>query len=224
MIMEYGQDDILLRAAWERYLSCLQNIPKFVWRKIRKLSRQKYGARDDLMRLCIKNTTGISVGKYTYGYEPLCFKGAPLINIGAFTSIATNVNISLGNHPTDRVSTHPFFYLKEFGFRDDSRMEVAPKGGPVTIGHDVWIGRDVTILTGITIGHGAVIAAGAVVVKDVPPYAIVGGVPGKLIRYRFDEPTIEKLLESAWWTWPDDKIRKNLSKFFDAKSFGNYNT
>lgn len=218
MVLDYALDDLGLRSAWERKLLGI-NFSKFMLRKIRRISRLRYGKRNDLMRAVIKSTTGIHVGKYSYGFEHLCFKGSPLAAIGAFTSVAENVNISKGNHPVDRVSTHPFFFLGSFGFRQDSLPDTAPRNGPIIIGHDVWIGRDVTVLTDVTIGHGAVIAAGAVVTKDVPPYAIVGGVPAKIIRYRFDEATIARLMGSAWWTWTDDKLRTNIDSFFDPALF-----
>lgn len=220
--MLYAEDDILRLAPWEKRLLGLP-LPRFAVRWLRRFSRTKYGERDDLMRAFVYRTIGIRIGKYSYGFEQFCNKGSMVAEIGAFTSMAANVNYSLGNHPLDRVSTHPFFYLKKFGLISADREEViagVPKNGKITIGHDVWIGRDVTLLTGVTVGHGAVIAAGAVVTKDVPPYAIVGGVPAKLIRYRFDEATIQKLLQLAWWAWPDDKLRERAGDFFDVAGFG----
>ena len=87
---------------------------------------------------------------------------------------------------------------------------------PVIIGNDVWIGRNAIIMDGVEIGSGAVVASGAIVTKDVPPYAIVGGVPAKVIRYRFDEQTIERLIESRWWDYPDEFIENEL-KFDDIE-------
>ena len=214
----YAPDDITLRSGWEKSLVG-RKFSNFILRKWRRISRIRYGRKSDLIRAIIKGYTGIHVGKYSYGFEHLCFKNSPIREIGAFTSIAEGVNISKGNHAITTVSSHPFFFLKDFGFRNNDLPETAPKNGPVSIGHDVWIGRDVTILTELTIGHGAVIAAGAVVTKDVPPYAIVGGIPAKVIRYRFDQPTIDKLLASQWWTWPDDKIRSHVDDFFDTPEF-----
>lgn len=218
MDMQYAPDDIVLRTSLEKSLRGIR-FSNFLMRKLRRVSRIRYGRKSDLIRAIIKSSWGIHVGKYTYGFESLCFKGSPLAGVGAFTSIAENVTISKGNHPVDRVSTHPFFFMGMFGFRGDTRMEVCPRNGKTYIGHDVWIGRDVTLLTDVTIGHGAIVAAGAVVTKDVPPYAIVGGVPARIIRYRFDEATIEKLLAIAWWTWPDDKLKDNIDGFFDVDSF-----
>lgn len=86
----------------------------------------------------------------------------------------------------------------------------------VIIGNDVWIGANAVILPGVTIGDGAVVAAGAVVAKDVAPYEIVGGVPAKRIRYRFDEDTIEKLLEIKWWEWEHSVIEENIESLFDV--------
>ena len=93
-------------------------------------------------------------------------------------------------------------------------------GKPVTIGSDVWIGTRAMIMSGVTIHDGAVVAAGAVVTRDVPPYAIVGGVPARLIRFRFDQPVIDALLAIAWWEWPDKLMRERLSSFYgDVQSF-----
>jgi len=129
---------------------------------------------------------------------------APL-NIGSFCSVAREVTIMCdGAHSTDCATSYPvnLILLK--------RPEPVPNGGRkrgVTIGHDVWLCHGSVILSGVTIGHGAVIGANAVVTKDVPPYAIVGGIPGEIIRYRFPEETIAKLLEIRWWDWDDDKIK-----------------
>ena len=85
--------------------------------------------------------------------------------------------------------------------------------GPIIVGNDVWIGFRSIILSGVTIGDGAVIYAGSVVTKDIPPYAIVAGVPAKIIRYRFDAKTIERLARVAWWDWPDEVIKSRLDDF-----------
>jgi len=137
-------------------------------------------------------------------------------SIGKYCSIADGVAIGTSFHPSDRLSTHPFTY-----FRDEEHQfgEIVPPAEkivpfqttkPIKIGNDVWIGRSAIIMDGVHIGDGAIIGAGAVVTKDVPPYAIVGGVPARLIRYRFDEKTIKRLLAARWWDYPEDFIANKL--------------
>lgn len=122
--------------------------------------------------------------------------------IGSFCSISDGVRIGLAQHPTN------YFSTSHFCFDNLNREDVGFVDEPCAIGNDVWIGSDVLIMGGINVGDGAVLAAGAVVTKDVPPYAIVGGVPAKVIRYRFDEETIKELLELKWWDMPDEKIKQ----------------
>ena len=113
-----------------------------------------------------------------------------------------------GEHRVDWVTTYPFSAIWP---AVAGHIPGHPKTkGNVIIGNDVWIGMNVFILSGVTIGDGAVVGAGALVSKDVPPYAIVGGNPAKIIRYRFDPQTIKKLLSIAWWNWSDDEIIKAM--------------
>lgn len=111
-------------------------------------------------------------------------------HVGKYCSIALNVTIGADRHPTDWLSTHPFQYNGTDNFE---HVKIT------TIGNDVWIGTNAVILTGVYVGDGAIIGASAVVTKDVPPYAIVAGVPAKIIRYRFNQDIINKLLELKWW-------------------------
>lgn len=143
------------------------------------------------------------VGAFTYFYSGL---SVTCESIGRYCSIAGQVRIGDYEHPTDWLSSSPFQYNEErFAISPDAATTVVPedrctfRGSGPTIGNDVWIGSRVTISRDVTIGDGAVIASSAVVTKDVPPYAIVGGVPAKVIRYRFDEATIERLLAVQWW-------------------------
>lgn len=131
------------------------------------------------------------------------------VEIGSFCSISWNVTINARNHDVDFASTSAFPYVKRFGYVEfDSINHSTAK-----IGHDVWIGTGAVLLEGIHIGNGAVVAAGSVVTKNVPPYAIVAGVPAKIIRYRFSEELINKITQSEWWLWSDDKLLDNIDMF-----------
>lgn len=149
-------------------------------------------------------------------------------NIGRYTCIGSNVNIIAGKHPLGFVSMHPFFYTKynQIGYSyvtkekyiEHDYVDVAEKYY-VKIGNDVWIGSNACIFGGIQIGDGAVIAAGAVVTKDVLPYTIVAGVPAKVIKYRFNEGTINKLCNTAWWSFDETWIKDHADLFSDIDLF-----
>lgn len=106
--------------------------------------------------------------------------------------------------------TFPLFY-EEWGLEKEKVAEAWDNKGNIVIGNDVWIGYEAVILSGVTIGDGAIIGSRAVVTRDVPPYTIVGGVPARTIRRRFDEQTIEKLLELKWWHWPEERIKGRIA-------------
>jgi tetrahydrodipicolinate N-succinyltransferase len=117
-----------------------------------------------------------------------------------------------------RLSTFPLATLKKNGWREKYRLP--SKGDRVRIGSDVWIGCRAIILPSVAVGDGAIIGAGAVVTHDVPPYAVVAGVPAKIVRFRFDKVQIEKLLKIAWWNWSERKIVENLDYFYgDVNEF-----
>ena len=130
--------------------------------------------------------------------------------IGKFCSISWDVTIGAVSHPMNRISTHAFTYRKQFGI-SDSDIALAQK--ETLIENDVWIGCNAVILSGITVGNGAIIGAGAVVTRDVPPYAVVVGVPAKVMRYRFDEAQIRKIYNLKWWDWSDEQIKESLDYF-----------
>lgn len=142
--------------------------------------------------------------------------------VGRYCCIADDVRVYVGTHPIKWGSINPMFYstkkqngysyVNEDLFEEEKFVDEAKKYG-VIIGNDVWIGARVTILGGLKIGDGAVVGAGAVVTKDVPPYTIVGGVPAKIIKMRFDEETVCKLLDYRWWAKPQEWIKNNALYF-----------
>lgn len=162
----------------------------------------------------------VIIGAFTYGYDQLRIHNADqqsFLTIGKFVSLADNINVFLsGNHRTDWITTFPFETLHhEYFHGENIRNSVVSKGG-ITIENDVWIGSEATIMSGVTIGNGAVIATRAVVTKDVEPYAIVGGVPARLIRYRFDKETCDLLQLLCWWDLETDQIKEIIMQLCNA--------
>ena len=191
-----------------------KKMPKCVLKK----SYKKYGRLDSLGRYFFDTYTGIPVGKYTYGYQYL--NNNNIESIGAFCSIAEGQLVIPNDHRMDWITTSPIASLKQFSFTDKDYMSeyISDEDRKVVIGNDVWIGARCIIFEGITIGDGAVIAAGSIIRKDVPPYAVVGGVD-KIVKYRFDKDTVNKLLQIQWWNWDDEKIRRNIDLFRDKNNF-----
>ena len=153
------------------------------------------------------------------------------VKIGSFCSIAPGVHIGAGNHEYKYVTTHPILFDKYY----EKKLNLLPnkqkaqglkdKDKVTKIGNDVWIGLNAIIKRGITIGNGAIIAAGSVVVKDVPDYAIVGGNPAKIIKYRTTEENIDYInqnLDKMWWNWQKEEIVSNFDKLYDFDEYLNF--
>ncbi|MBM3206680.1 MAG: CatB-related O-acetyltransferase [Candidatus Staskawiczbacteria bacterium] len=189
----------------------------------------KFGGFNKIHENC--NIINASIGRASY-LGPNC--SLPNVDIGNFCSISPNVKVLPYTHPTKGfISTHPSFFsvLKQAGFSfvlksifQETLYTDSMKSKFVIIGSDVWIGEDVKIIGGIRVGDGAIIAAGSIVTKDVPPFAIVGGIPARVIRFRFTDDKIKLLLELKWWYKDFDWIRtkaiffseiNNLSKLLD---------
>jgi virginiamycin A acetyltransferase len=182
---------------------------------------------DQYQKLCfLKNiisNPNIEVGDYTYydDFEDVYnfeknvkyhfdFIGDKLL-IGKFCMIASGAKFIMngGNHLTESITAYPFAIFGE-AWQNAMQGKAYPSKGNTVIGNDVWIGHEATIMPGVTIGDGAIIATKAIVTKDVEPYTIVGGNPAKMIKKRFDESTIEKLLNLKWWNWDITKVTKNV--------------
>ena len=138
--------------------------------------------------------------------------------VGNFSVIAMDTVVGAGAHPTNLMSPHLIFYKKgAWQWHEDWIGKIDfNENKPIHIGNDVWIGRRCIIMDGVTIGDGAFVAAGAIVTKDVPPFAIVGGIPAKVIKYRFPEEVIKKLMEIQWWNLPDEEITKRIGLWHKA--------
>lgn len=136
------------------------------------------------------------------------------LKIGKFCSIACGAKFlfTSGNHTLRSLSTYTFpIFYEEWGLDTKNIRDAWDNKGDIVVGNDVWIGYEAVILSGVTIGDGAIIGSRAVVTKDVPPYTIVGGVPARAIRKRFDEDTIAKLKALQWWNWDEEKIARSIA-------------
>lgn len=159
------------------------------------------------------------IGKHSYGPIEVYTWGAEneKLEIGNFVSVANDVTFVLGgNHPMDRLSTYPF----ALDFKDFP-MERPESKGSIIIEDDVWIGMKSMIMSGVTIHQGAVIMSGSIVTQDIPAYAIAGGIPAKIVKYRFEEPVRQMLVEKLdWEQWDDDQIiewRQQLGKTIESE-------
>ena len=172
----------------------------------RLVCRDEYESR--LLRRYFQRTYGIKIGLYTLGAFDR-WRIPPHSTIGRYSSIAHTARLIDANHPTNALSTHPFFYLRSFGVVDADRAKIQP---PI-VEDDVWLGHNCTITPGChRIGRGSVVGAGAVVMNNVPPYAIMAGAPAKLVRYRFSPEVIEAVEATEWWTLDKPGLEAALRK------------
>jgi virginiamycin A acetyltransferase len=165
----------------------------------------------------------IEVGEYTYyddpddplGFERDAFLygyGPERLIIGRYCAIASGVSFVMpgANHADLGPSTFPFGIFGEpWAKRTMDLVMGAPSRGDTVVGNDVWLGYRALVLPGVTIGHGAIVAAASVVASDVPPYAIVGGNPARVIRRRYEDEDVERLLRAAWWDWPVELVTEH---------------
>ena len=203
-------------------------IAEIVISKLKNLFNSKVSNSSMIMDCRIDKTAAVrnrarlyhvTIGRYSYVSRETLIQHT---DIGSFCSISEKCNIGMPSHPVSMVSTSPVF-LKGNNYLKENFAEIEYEHRPKTvIGNDVWIGANALIKSGVHIGNGAIIAAGAVVVKDVPPYAIVGGVPAKIIKYRFDEHLIREIQEIEWWKLDFAKLQRIGEKMSNAELFTNY--
>ena len=178
----------------------------------------------------LKDAAWVNIGAHTYDNGAFVWRwhNHSRLIIGKYSSIAANVNFicDSGYHTESEVTTFPLFHeilsqqssviIRNKTYTvGDIKEKIEPKVAHIEIGNDVWIGLGATILPGVKIGNGVTILAGAIVSTEVPDYAIVGGIPGRVLKLKHDQETIRKLNIIKWWNWPDEKIKAKVNDFYE---------
>lgn len=190
---------------------------------VKKILRGKC-VRNSLIDATAVVNSGSSVVNSTMGAYSYCSYDCNIINarIGKFCSLANEIIIGGDEHPIEWLSTSPVFQdVKHSGPAKKFARHTLPVAKETVIGNDVWIGDRAIVKQGVTVGDGAVIGAGAIVTKDVPPYAVVAGVPAKVLKYRFDEDIICDLMGIKWWDMDESLLRQYADKVMNVKQFTN---
>jgi acetyltransferase-like isoleucine patch superfamily enzyme len=169
--------------------------------------RSSYLGQDASVWKQLQRQGRVTVGRHTYGIPEVWtyYLGTEKLHVGAYSSLGSTFLLG-GKHAVDAVTTYPHRINWQMPGAGEDGFPTPT--GDTNVGSDCWVCPGALIMSGVTIGDGAIVGGGAVVTKDVPPYAIVGGNPAKVIRYRFSEEQIAALLEIRWWDWPDDEVRE----------------
>ena len=193
---------------------------QYYWSKLLKKMRGSA-----IMNSSVHKTSKVEAGSQvvhsTFDRYSFCGYDCQIINctVGAFTSISNNVVIGGGVHPMNWVGMSPVFYEGRDSVKTKFAEHKRPTPLKTKIGNDVWIGQGAILKAGVVVGDGAVIGMGSIVTKDVPPYCIFAGNPAHFIRKRFDDSTVEKLLDIQWWEWDEQYIKKMAPFFNDINLF-----
>ncbi len=213
------------------FKSALETLRRYLWQllgvarsKVTWVFRHEY----------LSTADWVERGPHSYDNGALVWRWSKheRLIIGKYCSIAFGVQFLCGDghHQNDAVSTFPLLRhmfepnemitldgISRTRFEWDEKKAISK--GPIVIGNDVWIGQNAIVLSGITIGHGAVVLAGSIVTKNIEPYAVVGGMPARFIKYRFEPHIIQCLLRIAWWDWPELLIKERIADFYDINAF-----